>query len=350
MKKINPILLFLTIIVPLACVAILLVGAIGLGYLYTASAEGSGPSAEEQAALEAEVLAIAADHAATRDAEQAQSQLQSLNLPNAGQYVSFLLDRYIQENRGAEDADTMNLFLLADAMGATTASALAALSTATPLPTTTPPPTATPLPTDTPIPAIPTEVPPTETPVVVVEEEVAPTETPEPTATPEPDTPTPGPPTNTPEPTATPEPTKPAVDFVVAEAYLIPNPIYNACPGSHQIFVTVVDAAGNALDGINVEDTFRSVPPHVTGEKGPGKLEYDLWNNGFSLEVTSNVDGSPVTSEVTPKLSSWDEDIPNEWLLQANYCLDMNECVQRKNSNQLCRGHYSYNVTFQRTY
>jgi hypothetical protein len=137
---------------------------------------------------------------------------------------------------------------------------------------------------------------------------------------------------------------------MVAEAYLIPNPTYNTCPGAHQIFVNIVDAVGNLLDGVTVEDTFRAVPPHISGDKGPGRLEYDLWNNGFSLEITKKQDGSAALSEVTPKLSSWDEDIPDEWLVQANYCLDLGDCQARKSNNQLCRGHYSYNVTFKRTY
>ena len=131
---------------------------------------------------------------------------------------------------------------------------------------------------------------------------------------------------------------------------MLRNPEYNSCPGWHQIFVTVLDVNGNPLDGVTVEDTFNAVPPHVTGEKGPGKLEYDLWQNGFSVHVTKNPDGSPASSDVTPKLSSWDEDIPNEWLVEANYCRDINDCVERKSHNQLCRGHYSYEVTFQKTW
>jgi hypothetical protein len=136
----------------------------------------------------------------------------------------------------------------------------------------------------------------------------------------------------------------------VAEAYLIPNPSYGGCPGAHSINVTVVDVNGNPMDGVIVEDTGHAVPPKVSGEKGPGKLEYDLWKNGFSLYVSKNQDGSPATSDVTPKLSSVDSDIPNEWLVQANYCRDLNDCVQRKSLNQLCLGHYSYNVTFKKTY
>lgn len=348
MKNVNPVLLIVAIVVPLFCVALFLAGLLGLGLIYAASGEdvsASAPVANPEE-VEAQVLLVAADYNNSGDLELARQQLSALALPNPEQYVSFMVDRYLQEGRNLDDTDLMNLFALADALGTATPSMVVALSTPTSIPTPTLPPTATPPPTDTPT-SIPTEAP-TEEPTPT--QEALPTDTPVPTDTLEPPTPTLGPPTNTPEPTATPEPPKPAVDFVVAEAYLIRNPTYNSCPGSHQIFVTVVDAAGSPIDGVTVEDTFRAVPPKISGEKGPGKLEYDLWNNGFSLQVTKKIDGSPAASDVTPKLSSWDEDIPNEWLVEANYCLDLNDCLQRKSNNQLCRGHYSYNVTFQRTY
>jgi hypothetical protein len=354
MSQRKPIVIIAMIVIPLFCIGLLVVGVVGGGLLYAASSEGSlMAGVPDREAVEAEVVSIAAEFAATGDIEAARQRLHALNLPNAEQYVSFTVDRYLQENRGPDDVETMNLFMLADALGAATPSMIAALTTPTPAPTPTLPPTATLLPTNTPT-LEPTEtlVPEPTATAVVEAAEVPPTDEPTPIDTPEPvvEPPTPGPPTDTPEPTATPEPPKPAVDFVVAEAYLIPNPAYNSCPGNHQIFVTVVDAAGTPIDGVTVEDTFRAVPPKTTGEKGSGKLEYDLWNNGFSLEITKKGDGGPATSEVTPKMSSWDEDIPNEWLVAANYCLDMNDCIQRKNNNQLCRGHYSYNVTFKRTY
>jgi hypothetical protein len=308
------------------------------------SAPANGLSSDE---VEAQVLAIAAEFTASSDLSAAQQQLDALGIPNEAQYVSFMVDRYIQENRGPDDPDTQNLFALANALGVGTESMAMALTTATATHTPTPSPTITPIPpTNTPVPvATDTPMPPTDTPVPAATDTAVP-----PTDTPAPPTNTPGPPTNTPEPTATPEPTRPPVDYVVSEAFLLPNPEYNTCPGWHQIFVTVVDAAGNPIDGAAVEDTYGAAPQHISGDKGPGKLEYDLWNNGFSLRVAKNPDGSPATSQETPKLSSWDEDIPDEWLVQANYCRDMADCAARKANNQLCRGHYAYQVTFQKAY
>jgi len=340
------------IALPVFCLA-LAVGGILVGYSISSTAVSANDSTFASSDInheevEAEILTIAAEYAASKDIDAAHQRLNALNLPNSGQYVSFMVDRYIQEDRGPDDVDTQNLYLLAKAIGAGTASMADVLDTPTLEPTATLPPTETPtlMPTEPPVEIqaeTEAEAPPTDTPV--------PTDTPiPPTDTPVPPTPVPAPPTNTPEPTATPEPTQPPVDFVVADAHLIRNPEYNTCPGAHQIFVTVVDVNGNPLDGVTIEDTFRAVPPHVSGEKGSGKLEYDLWDNGFSLEVTKKEDGSPATSEVTPKLSSWDEDIPDQWLVDANYCLDLADCAARKSSNQLCRGHYAYNVTFKKAY
>ncbi len=335
-KKI--IILIIALAVPLFCLIVMVVGGLGFGAYSTFASNPEVDGAE----VEVQILQIATDFASTGDLEAAQTQLDTLGMPNEKQYLSFMLDRYIQEGRGQDPADVelQNLLALANALGATTPMMVASLSTPTPIPTPTLPPTSTPLPTDTPT-AVPTDIPPTNTPV--------PTDTAVPTDTPE-NTPTPAPPTNTPEPTATPEPAQPPVDFVIAEQRILSIQENGGCVGNHEIFVTVVDAGGNPLDGVTVEDTFRAVPPHVSGEKGPGKLEYDLWKNGFSLEVTKKADGSPAKSEVTAKLSSVDEDIPDDWLLQAGYCSSPSDCATRKGSNQLCRGHYSYYVTFKRTY
>lgn len=307
-------------------------------------------SEAERQAQEAQVLAIASSYANHGQLETASAELDALNIPNPNQYITLMLDRYIQENRSPDDAELKSLYKLAEGLGSATPAMAALFSTPTLEPTATPLPvdTATAVPTDSPTPTNTAQLMPTETPTLEPTE----TSTPEPTATETaiPPTATFAPPTNTPEPTATPEPPKPEFGFVVALQEMVRNPTYNQCPGAHQIYVTVVDAAGNPLDGVQVVDTGRAVPPHTSGEKGPGKLEYDLWNNGFSLLVLQDEMGAPATSQVTNKLSSWDEDIPNEWLVAANYCKDLNDCIQRKSGNQLCRGHYAYNVTFQKTY
>lgn len=353
----NTLLAFTSILVlTAACIFVGLSGVI-VALLLTQNNDIVPISEADRQAQDAAVLNIASNYVNSGELETARSDLAGLGIPNPDQYVAFMIDRYLQENRSPEDEALQNLYQLAIALGSNT-EAMAALlepptptpantDTPTPLPTETPTevPTLEPTATETPVP-LPTNTPiPTETPTEAPTEEPTATETPIPV-----DTPTPAPPTNTPEPTATPEPEKPAVDFRIAEERMYTIDENGGCRGSHQIFVTVLDVNGNPLDGVGVVDTYGAVPMHMSGEKGPGKLEYDLWNNGFQITVAQDTNGAPVTSEVTAKLSSWDEDIPDEWLVQNGYCADMADCAVRKGSNQLCRGHYSYSVIFQKTH
>jgi hypothetical protein len=129
------------------------------------------------------------------------------------------------------------------------------------------------------------------------------------------------------------------------------------CRGGHQIYVTVLDRGGNPIDGVVVGDTFNN-PPKTSGEKGPGQSDFDMYKNGFSLLIKNDPGlGRPVTSEVTMKLSTNDWEIPIDWLIAGGYCGSHEECTRRWNSgvngvgeNSLCWGHYSYEVTFQRTF
>jgi hypothetical protein len=128
------------------------------------------------------------------------------------------------------------------------------------------------------------------------------------------------------------------------------------CGFGHQIYVTVIDAGGNPLDGAVIGDTFNN-PERISGDKGPGKAEYDLYKNGFSLLIKQDPSaGRAVTSETSPKLSSNDWEIPIPWLIQGQYCANEGECTfrradpERVGHNTLCWGHYSYEITFQRTW
>ncbi|MFQ5612958.1 MAG: hypothetical protein ACE5H9_12575 [Anaerolineae bacterium] len=354
MQRFDRRILILLSIVPIGCLV-----AIGIGLLITRSlfpteiinAEigDMGPDEAEQL-----VILVAAEYAADNDLEKARDRLAELDVPNPEQFVSFLADRYIQEGRGKDDPDLVNVINLARALGSGTRSQIAYISSPTPLPTPTftpvppsptPVDTPTPAPTDTPLPTpIPSDTP------------LPPTDTPEPPTV----TFTPAPPTATftpAPPTATPTPTTPPVDFVVTSLRMLSIEENGGCLGKHQIFVTVVDAAGNPLNGVLIGDTFNN-PPKTSGDKGPGKAEFDLYKNGFELLVKQDPNaGRPVSSEVTMKLSSNDWEIPIDWLIAGHYCSSHEECTRRWNSgtagigeNSLCWGHYSYEVTFQRTF
>jgi hypothetical protein len=219
----------------------------------------------------------------------------------------------------------------------------------------------TPVPTFT---LTPSPVPPTFTPTSTPTSTptLTPTLTPNPTNTPEslveasPTPPPPPPPISSPAPAEPPPPAQPAVDFVVVQQRMRTNEensvlgkVANNCGGDHSIYVLVVDAAGQPLTGVIVGDTYKNVRA-ASGSAGLGKLKIDLWSNTMSLEVQGNIDGSPYTSEQTLPLSTRDEDIPAEWLFAGGYCGSIADCQLRQKTNGLCRGHYSYDVTFQRTW
>lgn len=207
----------------------------------------------------------------------------------------------------------------------TATATLLPLPTAAPLPTETPAPTATPQPTAT---AEPTAIPepPTETPPLIIEV----TRPPAATATPQP-------------PTATPAP---SVDFVIAELRVLGLGENNGgieFGGQRNIFITVVDAAGNPIDGAVIVNTAPYPGRTVTGDKGPGKAEILMDREEFRLTVES-VNGAPVRSETTRTLSLINpapSDIAGKL---GDACPTVDNCPLPPYK------HFSYVLTFRRTY
>ncbi len=211
-------------------------------------------------------------------------------------------------------------------------------------------PTYTPWPTETPMPTA------TFTPTAT------PTETPIPTATFTP-TETPVPPTSTPVPPApvarqaAPAPVEQpaaqeaapvAAAAAVQAAPAAPTVLYKlvemrrltACEnkGNHNIFIEVIDAAGNPLDGVTLVQTSQDqignvLDKAVSGVKGPGKAEFLLWKMAeYAVYVTE--DGSnPASTDIARPLHS-------------NFT-DEAECSDGGGGNTLF--HNSFKVVFQRT-
>lgn len=225
---------------------------------------------------------------------------------------------------------------------------IAATPTYTPWPTQTPVPTATP--TITPIP--------TNTPV--------PTDTPTPVPT---DTPVPLP-TNTPVPVqvaaapqvqaAAPVAAQPAVRAAAAAVAVAPpaptaTPVprpssvewrlvtmrrLTACEnkGKHNIFVKVLDAAGNPVDGILVVQSERGNFGNIldrmgSGTKGSGLAEFVMWKFAEYSVFIANADGSPASTDFAQPLYSGFPDEEN--------------CSDGQGGNTLF--HNSFEVVFQRT-
>ncbi len=228
------------------------------------------------------------------------------------------------------------------------------LFTATLTPTASTVPTQTPLPTDTPVPATDTPAPtatplPIDTPLPTATA-LPPTDAPPPTDTAVPPTETPAPPTNTPKPAATSTPApptntpKPKVDFKVNEIVAFEDGSLTAT-GYHNIYFTVIDASGSPLDNILLDD--ENGQAHfqpATGSKGPGKAEFEMLYAVYNFKIVGDTSGKTFTSETTHPLTVlqgqgvWDD------LIRGGICTDVPSC------QALGQIHYSYNVTFQRTW
>jgi hypothetical protein len=349
-------LLILFAVTPIGCLLALLTGLLVTWYIFPTRFVNANISELAPSDADDVVVMIAADFAEHQDLARAEEMLSALKVPNKAQYVSLVAERMMRSHRGPLDADIENVIRLADALGVSTVSMVAFISTPTPLPTDTPPPP--PTPTNTPV------IPPTAEMAAVAE---APAEAPaEPTATDTPQPPaaapqptaTPAPPTNTPEPTPT---NTPAVDFIIAKQRLLTKDENGGCAGNHNVFVDVIDANGNPLKGVQLGDIWNNPGP-VTGHKGddkPGRAEYDLYKDqGFYILVKADPSaGRPVTSEQTVELSADDWRIGIPRLIEAGYCPDEGTCQVLWNSgvfgvgnNSLCWGHYSWEIVFQRTW
>jgi len=140
------------------------------------------------------------------------------------------------------------------------------------------------------------------------------------------------------------------------------------CLGAHNIYVDVLDVNGNTLTGAKIADPPFNNFVRISGEKnepvaplgnfiGTKLAEIDLYKQGAQLKIVEYPDGNPVSSELSPKLSTNDWEIPIPWLIEAGYCANEGDCKVRWNSgvagvgaNALCWGHYSFYLAFQATH
>jgi hypothetical protein len=119
------------------------------------------------------------------------------------------------------------------------------------------------------------------------------------------------------------------------------------CRGNHNFFITVLDAAGNPLDGVTVEVFWDGANPpihNISGSKGPGKIDQPVQPGDFRLRVISDASaGRPVTSETSRLMRTgfWPQ---SEWgeLQQAGYPIN--------DPAFYCYGHYSWDVEIRRTW
>lgn len=211
-------------------------------------------------------------------------------------------------------------------VAATSAPPTLALPTATTEPATAVPPTATSTAEPSPDPT------------------VEPSATVQPTQPPPAATPVPAPTRPPPPPTFTPAP---QVDFVIAELRVLGQGENNGgiegIGAGRTIFITVLDAAGNPLDGAVIVNTAGYPGQAVSGDKGPGKAEILMDREVFRLKVES-VGGAAVSSETSHNMSLVDplpQDIAGKL---GDTCPTVDNCPLPPWK------HFSYVIAFRRTH
>ncbi len=113
--------------------------------------------------------------------------------------------------------------------------------------------------------------------------------------------------------------------------------------GLRNIYITVIDAAGNPIDGAVIVNTAPYPGRAVTGDKGPGKAELLMDKEEFRIKVES-VNGAPVSSETSHTLSLINP-------LPADIAGKLGDtCPTVDNCPLPPYKHFSYVITFRRTY
>ncbi len=168
------------------------------------------------------------------------------------------------------------------------------------------------------------------------------------------------PPPATPTPASPPTPTsqpKPGVDYVIKSVRLraIGEHSQRCDSGDHNIYVTVVDPAGNRLDGVRVRGIYTG-NIHVTGSqgKGPGVAEWDIYRGGGGAMEIVDDNGNRISERTREMSADWPA---FDMLDAAGYCNckphpDAASCQSDLNSKRFffAVGHYVYEVIFQRTF
>jgi hypothetical protein len=120
--------------------------------------------------------------------------------------------------------------------------------------------------------------------------------------------------------------------------------------GQGQLFrVTVLDAAGNRVNGVTVKVVGGERQEAVTGSqgKGDGNAEFDIYEPGLDVQVVRDVDGRQTTSDTAtgPAMTGA---ISIETFRGAGYCPQTGDCSDFLKFG--CTGHYSWSATFRRAY
>jgi hypothetical protein len=120
------------------------------------------------------------------------------------------------------------------------------------------------------------------------------------------------------------------------------------CQGNHNFFITVLDGAGNPLNGVTVLIFWDGANPGIyaiSGSKGSGKIDQPVQPGDYYLRVVQDSSaGRPVKGDQKSRLMRTGFWPQGEWqeLKDAGYPID--------NPSFYCYGHYSWDVEIRRTW
>jgi len=117
----------------------------------------------------------------------------------------------------------------------------------------------------------------------------------------------------------------------------------------HHIFITVLDAAGNGVDGAVVKNLVGDKLDIVTGNKGPGKAEVTMYWEPFKLYVAADPSG-PTTSQVSNQMGLAFPHLPDivGRLGGLDYEYGVCPTLEVKCQWPIQAVHFSYEITFQK--
>lgn len=117
----------------------------------------------------------------------------------------------------------------------------------------------------------------------------------------------------------------------------------------HHIFLTVLDQAGNGIDGAVVENLVGEKGQTITGNKGPGKAEITMYYEPFKLRVATDGAG-PVTSQTSNQMGLAFPHLPDivGKLGDVNYEYGVCPTLEIKCTWPIQGIHFSYEITFQK--
>ncbi len=117
----------------------------------------------------------------------------------------------------------------------------------------------------------------------------------------------------------------------------------------HHIFLTVLDANGNGVDGAVVENLVGEKGTVTTGGKGPGKAEITMYWEPFKLRVASDPSG-PVTSQTSNQMGLAFPHLPDLVGKLGDESYEYGACptLEIKCAWPIQAIHFSYEITFQK--